>query len=264
LKNNNYWTEERKLLLEDKYKTSTKEQLLSLFPEKSQYQIYNRAHLQHLKKDISVLFGNDGLKILLDKSCQSLYWMGFVFADGCLRRNKRINLSVSTKDERHIAAYSEYIGAKCKIVSSKNGFLDGKYEMCVCESGQLQTVNQIIDTFDLKFAKTYNPPNINILSAALDTKKKFLSFLAGYIDGNGSIDAKGRCRIEAHASWITVFKYFNTVLKKYYPQKIDNFKINKYGFSFFRIECGIIREIKRFLIENNIHKLERKWIRVKI
>jgi hypothetical protein len=117
-----------------------------------------------------------GLSVLLNESPQSAYWIGFIMADGHLTE-KRLVVTLAKRDEAHLNTLGAYLelGRVARPLVKAGA---------VCLTRQEPSVVQAIRSrFDFRDRKTYNPPS------KLPYKgDNLVSFLVGFIDGDGSIN----------------------------------------------------------------------------
>lgn len=56
---------------------------------------------------------------------EKAYWLGFIAADGCIRKNKsgsyELSIHLAEKDIEHLAAFKSAIQSDHKIVTRQNG-----------------------------------------------------------------------------------------------------------------------------------------------
>lgn len=119
--------------------------------------------------------------------------------------------------------------------------------------------------FDLKFQKTYNPPSIKIFKNF--TNEQILSFIVGFIDGDGSICTRNQSaslRIQNHASWIDMHRFFLKNIQKIFKIDYGSVYIDKRGYSSLNI-CtkNCISLIFNFILKQKIPYLNRKWDKLK-
>jgi len=117
---------------------------------------------------------------------------------------------------------------------------------------------QFCKKFDIKSNKTEYPPNIKIFKNFDNNLLKAL--MVGFIDGDGHISTLHnrkdfKISIKCHKSWLDFLnllsKCFNTDNTAY---------ITNQGYSFISIGNSIkCKEIKRFVLDNNLPVLLRKW-----
>ena len=118
---------------------------------------------------------------------EKAYWLGYMYADGCVRINKRDNnkiLNLSSIDKEHIEKFTKSLSSNLKIQKSKNVGSFSKnnsiYSVSIYSS---KLVDDLIKkgcvlnkTFQLKFPTEDQVPNHLIQH-----------FIRGYFDGDGSI-----------------------------------------------------------------------------
>ncbi|MHA1469528.1 MAG: hypothetical protein ACTSSP_03070 [Candidatus Asgardarchaeia archaeon] len=111
---------------------------------------------------------------------KSAYWLGFIFADGCIcdshGTTKSLNIHLSTKDELHLKAFQKDIKSRLKIhlvkEKDKNSVYCRYYSNKLCEDlirlGCVPRKSTILNFPDI-------PPLLH------------RHFIRGYIDGDGCI-----------------------------------------------------------------------------
>ena len=209
------------------------------------------------------------LSILLDKSNQSFYWLGFLMADGCVSKQYgRIILNTVENDKEHLEKFAIYLGTKMNVVRYKGKTLNNPqpYSAYSVAIQYPSVVDSLINMMDFRPQKTYNPPSPKILSAVLNTKKKFLSFLVGFIDGDGCIfqqSGRYRMRIVNHKSWYEIHRFFFKMLKKHnlYNGNADAHILgNKYS----SMQISNPETLKKIygIVSEKIPLMKRKWDKV--
>ncbi len=141
------------------------------------------------------------IRNLLNESCEAYYWMGFLMADGYFRfESYQIHLNLSNKDFNHIKKYINFIEFDHgSIVDRNNDGILSKHVGC----GDKYSFLNIVDKFGIKKSKTYNGFNVDKILNLKDDF--FLSFLIGFIDGDGNLSVKKNgckeIRIRCHKNW---------------------------------------------------------------
>jgi hypothetical protein len=243
-----------------------------MFPNRKIHAIDVYASNRGLKKDKNFLFskGRKGdLRVLLDEKYESYYWIGFIFADGYIHhKSNHLIIFIDQLDKDHLQKYADYVNGKVMTYTSTKKFseLSEPYEsvMCRVAVAQKQIVPKIIDKFGFKPAKTYNPPDIITLHQTLNTKEKFISFLAGFIDGDGSIYSS-HIKIDNHVSWISIHELIRDLFIKFYEFKQDDFtiKVDKHGYSGIDIRnVTNLSILKTDLMKLKLPLLDRKWCKI--
>lgn len=117
---------------------------------------------------------------LLEISKESMYWAGFLLADGCFSMEERkVKLSVSSSlvDELHIVKFANWLNTPNKIYYTKDN-------CCSISVYSKRHIPEIMSFWNFSFRKTYVPyeiPNYII------EHSYFKYFIVGLIDGDGSV-----------------------------------------------------------------------------
>lgn len=206
-------------------------------------------------------------KKLLKEKPISYYYMGLIVADGCFSLTKnnrfRFNILLHKKDKIYLEKLAKYISYTRKIYRPTESHL---------QLDMIDDVNipKVMDKFDLKFRKTYNPPNnLNIKNDIL-----FLSFLIGYIDGDGCIlkRKRGYINLKCHSSWKICFsnwvKRLYDIANQEKTPKIKLLKTSGWSKDYLVFTSIANKEIN-ILLKNTIEKYDlpvfkRKWDRIDV
>lgn len=125
---------------------------------------------------------------------EKAYWLGFLYADGCINRkyknekltSMQLEVSLSIKDELHLQKLASALDSNIPIKERAVHFKDSEYGACrllVCNS---KICYDLIDKgCTPQKSLTVKMPDDNIVP--LELKK---DFLRGYFDGNGCIHTK--------------------------------------------------------------------------
>jgi intein-encoded DNA endonuclease-like protein len=118
---------------------------------------------------------------------EKAYWLGFLYADGCVRKTKtgsQVVLKLSIKDEEHLSFFKKNIESEHKITYYENKTVSKKgtpsiSKNCVIRINSNEMVENLIDkgctprkTFTIDY------PNID--------EKFYKDFIRGYYDGDGN------------------------------------------------------------------------------
>jgi intein-encoded DNA endonuclease-like protein len=118
---------------------------------------------------------------------EKAYWLGFLYADGCVRKTKtgsQVVLKLSIKDEEHLSCFKKNIESEHKITYYENKTVSKKgtpstSKNCVIRINSNEMVENLIDkgctprkTFTIDY------PNID--------EKFYKDFIRGYYDGDGN------------------------------------------------------------------------------
>lgn len=265
-----YWTEDRDRLLKQVYSKaeSLKDIVKEYFPEKSVPSVKWRACKLKLKRPKNVpnrYIKKGTLKPLLLEIPEAYYWMGFIFADGHISEKYRLSVIISDKDAIHLTKLAAFLKTKINIYTRKAGSGYAQYETkrARLQIMDVQSAKRIINQFDVHPRKTYNPPHVDILKSWTDDQ--FLAWLAGFIDGDGSISYDTRyptpiLKIINHASWIDIHRYIQDFCVNYFNIDLANPRINKRGFTDWQVSNQkFLYQLKQEMVRLNLPLMERKW-----
>ena len=200
------------------------------------------------------------LKALYNDSCIAYYWLGVIMADGYIDKEGELKVTLSIKDKNHLEKLASLLGIKLHTYESKTKLSNNEiYEYCKITCKDSVYGKKLIEKFDLKDNKTYNPPSILI-----DDDFLFLSLLIGFIDGDGTFskNENRNCsfiRIEIHKNWKD---FLIKIQNKLLLMGIDGIKIkeNKRGYIYFSIYRNKnFLFLKEFILKHKLPVLERKW-----
>lgn len=120
---------------------------------------------------------------------EKVYWLGFLYADGCICSNNRISVNLSVLDEQHLQKLAKIFGRKLI-----------RYNSCGFEYVSFQIYNSKIyndlSNHGLEERKTYST-NVTILEHIPEIL--IPHFIRGEFDGDGCISKNGRNKITANA-----------------------------------------------------------------
>lgn len=245
------WTKKENNLLRKVYPLGNKESICKALPNRSWEGI--KIHAAILK--IGMLHNPHvatQLGRLLEETHESYYWMGFIAADGCFSGKRgRLTVSLGKNDSSHLKKFSEYIGAAFNI----------RKTTCSVSAQDKYYSLKIMDKFDLRERKTYNPPKtIGWMKPELA-----LSFLIGFIDGDGHIKNKARTAIsiKIHSSWLNILNEIANLISKSFSWITPNAKINNRGYALINIcEFELIKKLKKHCLINKLPYMKRKWNKI--
>lgn len=161
-------------------------------------------------------------KKLLTINKESMYWAGFLLADGCFSKEERkvkISLSSSILDELHIIKFKKWLNTNNEIYYSKDN-------CCSISVYSKKYVPTIMEFWGFSFRKTYIPYEIPNM---IFNHELFPYFIVGLIDGDGSIvktKYSYKISITQHVSQLSFLTKLNSYLKnedhKIYLSDRDN------------------------------------------
>jgi len=147
------------------------------------YRILNRNNIELTNRIYEV---NHNFFSTIDTE-EKAYWLGFLFADGCVRTGNtgsQLVLKLSVKDLEHLKKFKKNISSEHKIVfntnktKTKKGIISVS-ENCLIRVSSCEFVNNLINcgcTPNKTF--TIDKPNIE--------EKYYRHFLRGFYDGDGN------------------------------------------------------------------------------
>lgn len=199
---------------------------------------------------------------LLTDDYETLYWTGFLMADGYLNLKKgKVVCALAGKDKAHLEKLKDYIGGSIHKVASKSGYGSACYRLETCGKA---IITQYALKYSFKSKKTYNPPDYLVKNSDL-----FSCFLIGLIDGDGSIQFKKRhlfpsIRLEMHKTWEPFLK---SLLKRWAEISLENCKAdvkltNKNSAYLTINNRKMISHLKAVKNAFNLPVLERKWDKI--
>ena len=143
----------------------------------------------------------------------------------------------------------------------------------ICYVKDSKIIPMIKEKYDIQYekykkSKTYNPPSLGIFKNMSDDL--FLSFLIGFIDGDGSIyksKKNGRSIIiTSHKNWSPILEYWVYRLQKIFKVKLNKKIISEYD-SCVRMRWHnsfVINGLIDFIDNNNLYICESKWNKILI
>ncbi len=244
------WNPDDLSLLEYHWGNSDMETLLSTFPGFTYKELMGQAGYRKFKT-LGQRNRKGDIKFLDELNPLSLYWWGFIMADGHITLNGELTISISNKDKSHLEKLSNIVGIDVK---------DLPKNMCNFNISDKILFNKWFKIFNMDGKpKTYNPPNLDIFL----TKENLIYFIIGFIDGDGCVwNNKGfnSLRVEIHGSWFKTLELINSKLKEFYNIN-GKVSMNKKGYSKLDINGVRINKFLKYI--NDVPFLERKWVKLK-
>lgn len=196
------------------------------------------------------------------KNC---YWAGFIAADGCIQ-NKCLTIYLSEKDDIILKRFKKDINFTGKInycQTKDNRYIPAKIykssRLIIYNNGKILT--DLYKNFNIIPRKSLilEPPN-------LIDKEQILSYIIGYIDGDGTIyyinnpkQDISLCILGTKEVLTWINNQFNNIGLIY--QKTKN--KNTYALSFTGQEArNILKKLKKHINKFKIKVLNRKWNKV--
>lgn len=199
---------------------------------------------------------------------EKAYWLGFLYADGCVYITKKNNvniyhfeISLKYSDINHLYKFADFINLdKSKVSISKTNYKN-KYRCRICLANK-HFVNQLINigcipkkSLILKF------PNKDIIPTNL-----IRHFIRGYFDGDGCLSfCKYYNKVFPKISIVGTKEFLSETsneLSKYY-NKVYWYKDSRWNGNTFSINFGNkdSYEIINYIYNNSSIYLERKYNR---
>jgi len=255
------WSEDELSFLKEKYSTiENLEDLMVFLPKRNLQSINQKVHRLGLKRDNKVKRRNiykNNLKNLLDGSLESFYWIGFIFADGCVEKDGSLGVEISKKDKNHLKKLVLFLGfGNHKISSRRNNVSFSK--------GDKNAIDILNEKYQLKPNKTYNPPNLNEVFKTM-TDDQILSLIAGFIDGDGhnrKVSGGYQVTLENHKSWFDCYETIRDFIKRKFGVTFKNnlIRTNTRGYVVMCFsQKEIFLNIREFIYKNKLPVLDRKW-----
>lgn len=190
--------------------------------------------------------------ILLNKSKESMYWIGFILADGHISALGRMKVATAEKDYDHLNGLATYISSGIRCYGKEHPY----YEVNVMDK---DVIPQLAERYQISSTKTYNPPNLRSLNL---TDTEIMCMLIGFIDGDGSRESrKEAINIKCHASWEDTLAFFSESL-----QRISGItsrmmpRIIGSGYAKLSISNSkLVTYLSSYVSDNNLPVLRRKW-----
>lgn len=243
------------------YSNKDKEYILSELPNRSWAAIKLKANsLDLYRQELINTIRKSNLKLLLDESNVSLYWIGFILADGSVDKDlKRLKISLGLKDKDHLLKLATYIEAENNYAINLN--------YCSLNAQNKDILPLICNKYGIVSNKSYNSPDISKFNTL--TSEQLLSLIAGFIDGDGNIQKLTNrnyynLRIKNHASWLEFLQFIEGFIYELLPENYSRestCKINTQGYAAQLVISNftIIRQLQMLVKSLDIPYMKRKW-----
>lgn len=190
------------------------------------------------------------------------YWLGFLFADGHVRKRKNknnyeIKLKLSVKDLEHLQKFKDFLGSTHPIVKSVSKV---KYKNNISTSECVSISVYSKQMFDdlhrlgcvINKTKRIDQPNIEI--------KYFNHFIRGYFDGDGCLshNKDGKCKILSFTS--ASEKILTWINEVFTNNDIGSMELKELS-TYYRLRYFKIKDLKKihdFMYSDGNIFLERK------
>lgn len=197
------------------------------------------------------------LKALNENSPIIQYWLGFIMADGFISNSGELKICLSIIDLEHLKKIAKIIKSNIVIRKTKTKYGNNEYCFISCKDVVYGVI--IKEKLNITDNKTVNAPSLSFI----DGKDFFMSFLAGFIDGDGMIGFKGGnpylLRIMCHANWLDNLIFIKNRLLTYFNMNIT-VKLTKKNYSYLSISnASDILKLKTEFDKLKLPLMERKW-----
>jgi|14BtaG_2_1085337.scaffolds.fasta_scaffold32169_2 hypothetical protein len=188
---------------------------------------------------------------------ETAYLAGFIGADGNLDDKRlRLRINLSNKD-------SEYL-RKISIIMDAEGLYKLAKKTCHLEIYSSQIYKDLVNNFGLKPRKTFDLlPPLNL------SKEQRIAYMAGYIDGDGSIvdyhNEAGKLAIRIVGNK-NILEYFKKVLESDLKMKIGKLHPEKRSPGIYTLVIGgkkcidlyheVLKDVPRKML------MKRKWFKL--
>jgi hypothetical protein len=186
------------------------------------------------------------------------YWLGFIFADGYIRKYQ-LSIGLSSKDREHLYQFKIDINSDCdikdKVVKKKYKGVVKEYSSCILDLYSMVIYNDLIKYgLHTKKSLTLLPPK-NI------PNQYYSDFIRGYFDGDGCItNYKLNGRIHKKIKILGTYKFLEWINDILSENGVSKRKIDKQTNKIFRLQYNTkdIKTIFEFFYKNSSICLERK------
>lgn len=257
---NIHWTDEELEILRESYRDCSWEELYQLLPGRSYNSIYHKASENNLlRPNTTVHIDYDKDFFSIPTICNS-YWAGFIAADGHIRKrtrnSTRISIKLSAIDYKHLLKFSNDINFSGEIKIRNNR----KYKSVEIKLGG---ANKAVEDLSHNFNITENKSKV-LIPPVLD-REMSLSYIIGYIDGDGCLSKNGdsnRVFVCSPTQDILIWikSIFDEMAPDTYKGRFAKIRQEKDGVYTYRI-AGRRADVMLNIMRNiNSPKLERKWL----
>lgn len=234
--------------LRTNYPSKSKKEIISVLDLSWNY-IQKLAHYNNIKRDFNENVNDWKFKKLLDyENNITLYWIGFLLADGHISKQKNIQINLSKNDAPHLFKLKKHLG-EFKIRETNS--------IVRVTLSDKKTINKLANDFCWESNKTKTPIQIpNFL-----TEDGLFSLIIGFIDGDGYINEKGHIKIKCDSSWKEILEFF------YFHLTNENKKFNLTSDNCSLVyinKLKILKNIKEKILNLELPFLERKWNKIQM
>lgn len=182
---------------------------------------------------------------------EKAYWLGFLFADGNVSKNKNyISLGLNKKDIKHIESFAKCINCNSKI------FIDSK-NIVRFSVGSSKMKKDLVN-------KGCVPCKSLILSEPLNLPEHLTKhFIRGYFDGDGCIYYVNSKKDQPGISFVGTKKLLKYISIKLNLEKEPSIKTNCKNTFYINYTGSNARRVLNYLYEESTIHLDRKYEKYK-
>lgn len=262
----NKWSDEEMQIVKDNYGVMDYTELLKLLPKRGVHNVRKMAEKLGLTTDRrKYTYNHNYFSELTNENC---YWAGFIAADGYVYRTKDKNqpglrIMLQARDRGHLEKFVQCVQYSKPVedcVSSKGSGYIPQARVNVYGCGQW--LDDLYNYFNIVQAKSLilEPPNIT-------ETEHIISFLAGYIDGDGSIGYstykwKDVVRKSTfHINWLGTQQLLEWSKLQLIPILGEGkSNVNKHkGIFIYGVSGARAEQFKSIVLSMGLPILERKW-----
>lgn len=259
---NRRWTNEEDDILRNEYYNGITVDIAQKL-ERSTSSVVLRARYLNLSKSNSI-YRKTNCHRLVDGSLQSIYWIGFILADGHITANHKLKIALSIADKQHLDELASYINANVHVKPYGKNSFNATGEQCYISVKDIDNIKKLAEDYQISKNKTEHPPNFQTYNL---TNSQWLALIIGFIDGDGSITKAKRdsspinIRLKNHKSWLKNLEFIGAKLCEAFDVSSGMVaKNNSEGYASLVVtDSRIIVGLKNFKLCNNITVLARKW-----
>lgn len=262
------WTADEVQILRNAYKSRLPyEEIYSLLPHRTKCAISSKAGKLSLTDRREAArakrFGRRKYSLNYDFfgsiTPDSAYWAGFIAADGNIAEfpTPKLTITLNTRDRAHLEELRNLIGYTGKVYDGKsvcNGLAYPSSSLSM--SVRPTTINDLARIFSITPNKslTLLPPNLAELA-------HIASFIAGYIDGDGSINLCKRdnlMRLGVRGT-LPILTWIKQQFDQWEPSKTMAKVSISDGYPKYQLCGNRFHKISKILLRHTPTYLARKW-----
>lgn len=252
------WCQEEINYLIKNYEFHKTPKLLSVLKGKTRDQIRWKARDLGLRKKVSSTKTDCSFLENFDNP-ETLYWWGFLTADGCIT-SKQIVFSLEESDKDYVIKFANRCNSNVKYVTRINSWHKKPYTMARTVVNDKFIISRLIDKLKIVPQKTYNPFDVSPFL----TKERLIYFIAGLIDGDGHIYCKPKdccIKIKVHFNWHNAFNLLADRLNEFYGFHFMS-RISSHGWATLSLYRKDDMKTMLNLLRGKVPIMDRKWDKI--